>query len=456
MRFSSTRLGPGVTRLRSSALGLACLIATSACSYVHSPGRLQLATDARNEFDELRKDPPYAAETARFQSHYEQVSEVSREIHTLNTSVQTLTLANKTLGELVTATQETKATVQADLATAKQQLADAETKTKDDLVALGVADQSVADAEAALDQAEEKVHRYAATQILLRGAVSTLLSDDKPDVDALLATLDESVPGAGDNATVKSVLGVKKNDIQKLRKLKNVYGSDDANKKEKAIAFKDAVAALPGIRTSAKKLADRITFEAPGAVTVLLGLGLDVAKSKRDYLKAEVEHAKRLIKLRKQQVKDLEKLTADLDRDLDTGAGAFGLAAAAAALDANTPIQDLGRQLIADAEAEDPNAARQARGKLQGLLVVVARNFDVRVVRQPKQELATDNIQALETERDLERAIARLREREAFISRGLEGLVEFHNGGFKPEHAEMILQAAEALGIMALIGAPGL
>lgn len=93
------------------------------------------------------------------------------------------------------------------------------------------------------------------------------------------------------------------------------------------------------------------------------------------------------------------------------------------------------------------NEHRAFRGRLVGLrkLAVAENNF------RRSQALMKAGLARVDHERSITRSAVNDAARRAVITRAMEGLKAYHAGGFKPEHAAMLLRVAQvvALGTIA-------
>jgi hypothetical protein len=93
-----------------------------------------------------------------------------------------------------------------------------------------------------------------------------------------------------------------------------------------------------------------------------------------------------------------------------------------------------------------------ARPALVTTYIALGENVQFRVVDARVRERFQIAVSSVEVEEDLAAAEINLREREAVIVRGLEGLVAFHEGGIDADDLRNLIGVAQAVGIFAIAG----
>jgi hypothetical protein len=345
--------------------------------------------------------------------------------------------------EVIEESNEVQGEAKADKAQLEKDAVQAEKNLADAMKGLNPAIDETAGALKAMNGAAEAEARYAATQSLIRGGLTALLQEDS-SIDDAKKVFEETVSirsfsvdddgmlvETSEITTVGQVLGI------------NVDAID-------AITGKPSLDQLPKLAESLKDLPKldmlkSLEFEHPGIATTIMGLGYDVARAEEQRIRAEISAAKSEFNVLKQQLALRTKQIDNLAKD------SF-VAAPGVLLDPFPPSsidQPIGATLETYSMA---GSDIKRRNTLTAAMVAILDNYESRVVMTRAVEGYRDRLSAIEVEKAMAITAANLHEREAVISRGLEGLVAFHRGGISKEDVANIMRLAQAVGIFAIAG----
>ena len=462
------------TIMNSVAWGLSSLLLSAAtgCTYLHSEAREKLAVDAQEEFEKVAQSPVFAEASEKFAGFQEQLEELSAEVHLRNQLIQSNTLLGQRWSALVATTQTALGDVTTDMMAARGELATAQADLRDRLATHPSVRDSVSDHLDALNEAERARARFAATQGLLADALSTLVAgDEKPAVERLRRALDKRISftkwsvsngelteGSTPEETTASLLGVPAAEVNRIIAL--ATGNDI-----KPADLEEILGVIKGLDIG--DIGEGFTFRDPGIATVILGLGLDVARAREQQLDLEITYGLRRLAVIKSQIAALTALEDALTEELDANVRTSLASRAQRIPQANETIRDTLQRLVSDAKSARHRAItgvdqagrdaadqdlKRVRGTIQVLLITLTENFRNRVVKGKDAELLGDRVAALVAEEALRVADANLGAREAVIGRGLEGLVDFHRAGFRAEDLDLLVQAAQTIGLAVIAG----
>ncbi len=304
------------------------------------------------------------------------------------------------------------------------------------LVAAGAANNQATTLLEALNQAAGAETRYAATQKLLSTGVVALVQprgDPKARAAALEALAKEAVPRqsfaeedgrlvekAG-TTTVGEALGA---NLQLLAKTQG------------PLSFGDVVQVVG--KTGDLRAFQGLVPTNPGIEVTIIGLAYDVARAEELRLNAEVDGARRRLALHDRHLAFLERHR----KTVAQAEAALGAVAAIRGIDEGTSVRETIEKLR--------RRGRDARGDLSGTYSALAQYANAILAERPVRQGFDNEVGELLVDQELARADVALREREAVIGRGLEGLVAFHEGGIDADDVRNLIGVAQAVGIFAI------
>ena len=114
-------------------------------------------------------------------------------------------------------------------------------------------------------------------------------------------------------------------------------------------------------------------------------------------------------------------------------------------------VEDIVRRLrTLAADTTNATEQREWRARLITLYRQLGDNVQFRVVDAQARDNLENALTVFQAERALAVAEINLREREAVILRGLDGLVAFHQGGIDADDVRNLIMIAQAFGIIAI------
>jgi hypothetical protein len=290
----------------------------------------------------------------------------------------------------------------------------------------------------AMNAAAAAEARYVATQKLLSAGLAALVGtapDDPSTADtALKAILAENVPTRSfkqeggelvevtGEVTVGKSLGVDASVIDALGSLPR--GPDDLFR---LIEPGASLRNLTGLEV-----------KDPGIAVTIVGLGYDVARAEERRLGTLIDSARRKLGLYADYLEFTSRHQTNLRRNLDRLEMFPGSAGVSTATTVRATIEQL-------AKPDEPS-----RDLLRNIYGRVGEGFLFRVVDAKLRDDFETTLDNLEVEEALALAEVNLREREAVIARGLEGLVAFNKGGIDADDVRNLIGVAQAIGIFVI------
>ncbi len=242
----------------------------------------------------------------------------------------------------------------------------------------------------------------------------------------------------------------------------------------KAIGDKDRIALVEAIfknLDTLPKLGEdtKLALRSPGLSATILGLAFDVASAAELRFKAEVDHWRALKRLREAQFAFAGDWEIRLRRTLEVTGSSSNLNALLLNPDLRVPnfgdltVGDGLRELAVvflDARRTFLSASpvtdrirqqhKRARQNLSSALAAAAESYEILFVMEIASSEFETRATTMETARQAVLAEAALKEREAVLSRGFEGLVAFHESGINAEDIRGLIGLAQFAGLLAI------
>jgi hypothetical protein len=186
----------------------------------------------------------------------------------------------------------------------------------------------------------------------------------------------------------------------------------------------------------------------PGIAVTIIGLSYDVARAEELRIRNIISTATRRIKLYDSHIAFLE---GQLFRTGEA-AGQFGITRQLPEVTSGSTVRDTIQRLRNDffVQEKEKEKRRDFRGDLAAVYSSLGLWTNAVLSGSVTRQDFPSLISALDAEESLANAEIALREREAVISRGLQGLVAFHEGGIDAQDVNNLLQVAQAIGIFAI------
>lgn len=439
---------------------LLCSPFMASCVYLHSDALQKTAEQAQVEFQTITSNPPYSSYLSKHAAQVAITERVFRSLHEGDVRDFLDTLPSLSWEQLISSTEEVLKNSKEARETAEESRDKARGRLKLALEKLPSVEQNLTDIANALTEASKAEARFKATQDLLRLSLLSLVDSQRSDAFKSISTLlDEKRP------YIEYILkNTKITSSEKTTSVKEILSLSDIadllTKQPKS--FDDVKPLLEKLFTLPTKLpGSGLQFTDPGIASTIIGLGLDFARAEELRVRAEIDTANEELQLLDSKIALLSEVIEILGRKR------FGIPALKGIMpDASETIHQTVDRLVLQLQAAEKRLLaatgsdfdtawkerNKVREKLLNLLVLLATNFRVRVVQEEKAAILSDQEANLEADRALRFAAANLQEREAVISRGLEGLVAFHQGGISSEDVSRVIGIAQAIGIAVIAG----
>lgn len=404
-------------------LACALLLLGAACTHVRSGENAALSREIRDGFEEYRRPArhPYALVAGKSRTLGEKASARETEMLLVRGSLFAGTVAGAKWKEIRAALEEDKARGAEELRPVQEELAALLREWGESEKAVGDAEDGLRQARKAIDKALAEERRWDARQVLFRSA-ARYFADASAEIRKRLdlRTLREEIfqakiavesrgaegePRIGD-VTVGDVLIEEREDVRKLpldTLLKRFTVSDADPRSQPAL------------------IATMLSFSSD-----LADIQREKARSRTDYLKGRIDLlAARMVPSRAgaralETVSDLSRRNILLPEE--------------------TVLSTLDRLRKGDGSEEDARS----------VLRVVADYAISRVLDREEGGRLSIRRAELEREHSLKGAALDAMEEEALISRGLQGLAVYHEGGITPEMVANFLRGAQAAALAAI------
>ncbi len=405
---------------------LSLLFLFPGCTYLHNPQKATLAKETADEFKKVQDASPklYTSMQQNLQKTELQASQVHAEVSKL----RELNFANE-VHHLTW--KKIKTDLEAEKIQQDQRKEKIAADVKNLLEKMAVKGPKAADAKEWLEKAKKRLqqaieaeNKWQARQVLFRNSIQFMAkvaaSKDKKSVQGLYEEGKKDI--LGQEITIK----VMKDDGQ-ITVEPSTVGK---------VLTKD-LAAVENLNLG--EVLRNYTFgnvdpqKAPGLTATILSLGMDLAKTQLNRAELEVNYLGTLIEYLKEELKNsgyvelaLNLLTKHLSKENNF--------------------------VLTDTVLTTLNKMRhQEQATINALRVLSYYGVAVTLERSSREELQTKPA-ILDHEYSIKLSAINASEHEALISRGLQGLSTYYEGGVKPEMIANLLRAAQSVAL-AVIGA---
>lgn len=444
-------------------------LASSACGnlYIHSGQMETLAKDAKSGFEGVVAKNQVGALVDQIEADQNFAIDLVRSLGQTSTDTQLNAFLDASWDELIEQVREQRRAAASSERKAFAALEDIKDRIPKAVEELTNATKGATTAENALAQGRCYEERHIATQQLFASIVAINFDRNGPnDISAVTETLGKKVTPFDDqdkseckgSGTVAELLK-----LESALAIVRLFATEDRDKAVAALF--ESVQSLPKLDPESG-----LALRDPGLSTTLLGLGYDLARAAELRLKAELKYWKNARSLREQQLAFSKEWSARLDQDLQ--GGTFSLNQLVT--DLKSTNSEVGSQKIGDTlrslgdaykiardtylggRGDTREAAevslRDARERMRYALIVIARSFENLYVLSLRNDEFENIAAVMETARAAAQSEAYLKEREAVIGRGLEGLAAFHQGGISSEDVQGLIGLAQFAALVFIAG----
>ena len=448
-------------RLSAAGFIVLCTVANG-CVYLHNDANQKVAEQAQESFSDTTKSPLYGNAPANLQKFLDIREGVTNDLSQADQNIQLAGYLGKTWGAAESDTATALERAKSALSSAKEGKKNAEEHLKNQLAALPGVEGEIKTIIDALNAAERSRAQFIATQKLLSSGIAAIATTQPSiAVNTLKEALEGTLPVPKYYLDKQGILATTQPTKSSVGELTGIP----------ARLFADRTAGTTGVKFALQHvelfqgLGNGLTFKDQGIATITISLGYDLARAEEMRLRTEIAYARKKLDLYQAYIAFLTGYTQRLENQLKGSAGI-----SAAAVDAGnkqaTIRETLERKsieaqaayhaaLIAPTkEAREEAFARRknSRSTLHSTLIALVTNFELCAIENQKVDSFNRHLSALDAQRELELAVARLKEREAVIGRGLSGLVAFHSNGISREDISHIIGIAQAIGIFRIAG----
>lgn len=426
--------------------------AASGCGglYLHNDERQATAREAQSSFEEVVASGAVEGLIELYKSHAGLAEDVVGSATESRATVDLASLPNLTWNMLTSQTQDLLNSVLSAKPDARTALEEAKRQLRDALKEKKVAAEDVQSAAEALNQAALAKARYEATQMLLGQTMTIFVSAVKEEApeklkDILSETIDVQTyktkgsgglaEGVSEPKTVSDLLG-----LEELTALLSDEGLALGEDPEAILAKLKGVGELSDV-------AEKLSFEEPGITITIMGLAYDLARAREINIASVTANLRQLVDLRERQLDFLDDYEIVLQADLNNDGIGIAAARQLAASESEVVRSTLERLASQWRAAADQNGRDRARGALILALAALAINYENRVTKKQILDGFEDEVALLIADDAIAAAEGRLRERQAVIQRGFEGLVAFHDGGIASDDIRTIVGLAQTAGV---------
>lgn len=194
--------------------------------------------------------------------------------------------------------------------------------------------------------------------------------------------------------------------------------------------------------------------KAPGIRITILGLGLDLVSAKLGIANTERDYLNEQIKILLEASKNFETIKLVKQRLLDR-LDPYLATPMLPSFDKNgTPRTTINTLLQKRRNTKNPAEQREIENAIKGALLILAGYSVSHMLDDPailKLEIEAKQ-QILNHANSIQVSAGRAAEQEAIISRGLESLSMYYEGGWKPEDTASLIQLAQSIGLAWIAG----
>jgi len=429
--------------------------------YLHDPAGQAAATAARTQFQEVLAKGRLSDLVGTYRVQNAEQAAATLALQKDDVRNATYTMSAKPWAELLQETRDELAATKAANKEGEKELKSIERSLTTALQAHEAADKQVGTLIDALNAAAAAELRHAASQKLLAAGLQAIVSR-QANGGAGKKALEEVLDTTITERSFREQGGVLV-ETTKEKKVRDVSGVG-------ADVFAVLAAGGDPVKTAQtllKSVNRQGSFQGlqigdPGIAVTIVGLGYDVARAEERRLAAAIDEARRTRALYRDQLKFLAAQEKRLERnvkrleELDETLKKLGLVPRQrSSSDSNaTPQSPDVEDMIVRLRELAVKSAGEDRRRYRAILITLYRqigdNLQFRVIDAQARSDFKNAVAVVNTERALMLAEINLREREAVIIRGLDGLVAFQQGGIDANDVRNLILLAQAFGIFAI------
>jgi hypothetical protein len=456
-------------------------VSLAACGpiYLHDPAGEAAATAARTQFQETLVKGRLSDLVGTYRVQNAEQAVATRALQKDDVRNATYTMSAKPWAELFQQTtveldETKKANKDAEAA-----LQDIQTSLAEALGAHEAADTQVDAFLKALNAAADAELRHAASQKLLAAGLQAIVSrqgNGGAGKKALQEVLDTTLTRRFFEVDPRTGGLVEKTEPKKIRQVPGVGAEiSSAVLAADGDPVKTAQAVLKGIQ--GLENFEGLQIGDPGIAVTIVGLGYDVARAEERRLAAMIDEAQRTRALYRDQRTFLDAQEKRLARNLvqvgsldeclkelkllpgvpspsDSTESCLKKLKFPPKVASPSESPDIEEVIVRLRELAVKSADEEDRRTYRAILITLYRqlgdNLQFRVIDAQARSDFENAVAVVKTERALMQTEINLREREAVIIRGLDGLVAFQQGGIDADDVRNLIMLAQAIGIFAI------
>ncbi len=419
--------------------------------YFHDSERQSSAEAIQKNFQEIIKKGRVSDLVANYRSQQVVVEDTHRVLQGVDNRIQLNAILPETWVGLIEKTGNEIESIQLSLEEFEGEKKSTEAELKKLLDDQSASKKKSADLVEAINNAALVEANYVASQELIGASLSKMVAwnSDEPIISSkgiasLQAALNKEISLRTFTASSRSGL-VEEESKKKVGELLNidqqllgVLTSKPSRKNFRNI--KTILKRLPKL----KKIRD-LQLTDPGLMTSITSLSYDLARSEEQRIGLAINNSKKKINMFANQMGLLKSHLRDLKRNkkiLDKIKADLELAE-------NVRIRDTLSSLSRVMQQGDLGSPgmNKKKGQLRTIYEALAQNYLFRVIHSKDRGNFYHRINGLRVEESLAKAEIKLREREAVILRGLEGLVAFYKGGIDSQDIDGLIGLGQTIGI---------
>jgi hypothetical protein len=429
---------------------------------LHDPAGEAAATAARTQFHDALAKGRLSDLVGTYRAQNAEQAAATRALQKDDARNATYTMSAKPWAEVLQQTRDELSTTQAANKEAEAELQSIESSLTTALKAHEAADAEVDTFLKALNAAAAAELRHAASQKLLAAGLQAIVfraANGGAGKKALEEVLDTTITGRSfkeeDGVLVETTKETK------IRDVSGVGAEVFAVLAAGGDPVKTAQALLKGIE--GLENFESLQIGDPGIAVTIVGLGYDVARAEERRLAATIDEARRARALYRDQLTFLAAQKRRLDRNLVQLESLDKRLKELKLLNPKVPPPSDPNATPRSPDVEDVivrlrelavKSAGEDRETYRAILITLYRqigdNLQFRVIDAQARSDFKNAVAVVKTERALMLAEVNLREREAVIMRGLDGLVAFQQGGIDANDVRNLIMLAQAFGIFAI------
>jgi hypothetical protein len=458
MANAKSRKSSHTFSVAGSHILLLSICLNTGCSelYIHSESRETKTVEGKQAFQSIQENSSIEKIILNHKELTNQEENLISLITDMDDKTQLWTLHDSKWSSLEDDTKSELSITESKIESTKFSKLQKEAELKEALKKLPLIQKESIDFIEAINEASLAKSKFEATQILLKESLlTTLLSEPKSKVEERIKNLSQPSVLITEyeftkngkliekEATKKSVTELLSLGLPFSITADLINQQTDPQERIKKI-IKNTI--KHGIPENANFI-----FNDPGINVKILNLLQDFSRAEEERVKLEIEYSRIFVKQFEENIIFLEthrnRLKSELEGD-DIGiTRAFSIIK-----DRNSTVGNTIAKFSQKCQSSSMKSQSIECQQVRAIFRAIAINYENRIVDKVNNDKLDTKIAELEKLIAIENSRVNITERESLISRGLEGLLEFHQSGIDENDVKNIIALAQTIGVAVIAG----